>query len=682
MLMSTTQLGRTRVDPYAWLRDPDYQKVLSDPSKLRPAIRAVLDAENAYCDAVLKPTGKLQAQLIAEMRRRIDPRSEEAAVPDGPWLYYSRFAEGSDQPIYLRRPRAGGPEQVLLDAQAMKAGKTFFAVDHVAHSADHRLFAWTVDEAGSERYRLEVRDLATGALLPEPPGDVQGSFVISPDSQWLFWPRRDARGRPSAILRRRITGGRPDEEVVYEEPDQKLEVTVSVTRDRAFIVITSANQQTSEVRVIPASDPSASPRLMQPRIDGTLYHVDRWNGRFVVLTNADGAVDYKLCWADDRDLSKAGWHELVPHRRGRYIAAVAPFRDHLVRLERADALDQIVILPRQSGGEHQLKFDEEAYALSLEPGFEYDTATLRYAYQSPVTPPQKWDYDMAARKKSLARAEKVPGYDPNRYVVRRLWAKAADGEQVPITAVMRKSTPTDGSAPLHLFGYGAYGYAIEPNFSNANICLLDRGWICATAHIRGGSEKGWAWFLDGRKFKKKNTFTDYIASAEHLCGIGWARKGRILAYGRSAGGMLMGAVLNMRPDLWAGVLAGVPFVDVINTMSDVTLPLTPPEWPEWGDPLTDPAAYDYMMSYSPYDNVRPLSYPPVLATCGLTDPRVTYWEPAKWVARLRHENRGPNPIMLHTNMGAGHKGEAGRYDALKEAALNHAFAIWAMDRKG
>jgi oligopeptidase B len=477
-----------------------------------------------------------------------------------------------------------------------------------------------------------------------------------------------------------VAGGRADEQVVYQEPDEKLEVTVAVSRDGAFIIITSENQQTTEVRIVPASDPAAPPRLMQPRIDGMLYRVDRWDGRFLILTNADGAVDYKLCQAGDGDLSKAGWSELVPHRPGRYIADVAPFRDHLARLERADALDAIVLTPRGGGPEQTLRFEEEAYALALEPGFEFDTPVLRYAYQSPVTPPQRWDHDMASGKRTLARADKVPGYDPGLYVVRRLWAKARDGAEVPITAVMRRSTPTDGSAPLHLFGYGAYGYAIEPNFSNPNVCLLDRGWICATAHIRGGSEKGWGWFLDGRRFRKKNTFNDYIDCAEHLCAIGWARKGRILAYGRSAGGMLMGAVLNMRPDLWAGLLAGVPFVDVINTMSDVTLPLTPPEWPEWGDPLTDPAAYDYMMSYSPYDNVRPRAWPPVLATCGLTDPRVTYWEPAKWVARLRANNTGSNPIMLHANMGAGHKGEAGRYDALRDAALNHAFAIWAMAR--
>jgi oligopeptidase B len=677
----TVQLGRTRIDDYAWMRDPNYQEVFKDPAKLRNDIRAHIEAENAYSSEVLASTSGLQAQLTAEMRARIQPDDETPPMADGPWVYVSRFLPGADHPVYLRRPRGGGAEEVLLDAGALAKGKAFFHIEHATHSPDHRLFAYTVDEKGSEFYRLVIIDLATGKAL-DGPVDAGGEFVFSPDSKWLFWLRLDPRGRTAAVMRRPVRGTSADDKVVHEEADEALDVSVRVSSDRQFILLASQNRQKDETWVISASNCTAPARVMQPRIDGLLYRVDRWDGRFVILTNADGAIDYKIVSVEGLDLSKARWRDLVPHRPGRFIVEMTPTRDHLARLERFDALDRIVIRSRASGEEKVLGFEEEAFALSLEPGYEYDADVLRYTYQSPVTPPQWWDQDMAGGGRTLVKRAGVPGYDPSLYVAKRLTAKASDGALIPITAVMKRGTPTNGTAPLLLFGYGAYGLAIEPVFSSPNVCLLDRGWICATAHIRGGSERGRQWFLDGRVFNKKNTFTDYIACAEHLCAIGYGKPKRILAYGRSAGGMLMGAVLNLRPDLWAGVLAGVPFVDVINTMSDTTLPLTPPEWAEWGNPLTDPKAYDYMAGYSPYDNVRPHAFPPVLATCGLTDPRVTYWEPAKWVARLRAANRGPNPILLHTNMGAGHKGAAGRYDALKDAALNHAFALWAMARSG
>lgn len=678
---TTIQLGRKRVDDYAWLRDPNYQAVLKDPAKLRADIRAHLEAENAYSDAVLSSTRSLQTTLIAEMRGRIQPDAQTAPEADGPWLYFSRYATDAEQPTYLRCPRTGGLEQVLLDVNALAQGKSFFHIEQAGHSPNHAYFAYSVDEAGSEYYRIGIRELASGRTLAEAPSNAEGHFAFSPDSKWLFWPARDERGRPHAVVRRPVHGGATDERIVYREPDEGLSVSVDVSSDRRFILITAKNQDTSETFFIPAADPTAAPRLMEPRRKGVLYRVDRWDNRFVILTNDDGAIDYRIMWADESGPSRAGWRDLVPHRPGHYIAGMVSSKGYLTRLERVDALDRIVVRARGNEKETILGFDEEAYALALERSLEFSSPLLRYVYQSPVTPPQWWDYDMATGRRTLVKQEEVPGYDPAQYVVKRIAAKADDGQQVPITAFMKRSTPLDGSAPLFLFGYGSYGLAIEPTFSSPNVCLVDRGWICATTHLRGGSEKGWGWFLDGRRFTKKNTFTDYIACAEHLCRIGYARPGRMLAYGRSAGGMLMGAVLNMRPDLWAGVLAGVPFVDVINTMSDATLPLTPPEWLEWGNPLTDAQAYDYMMSYSPYDNVRATAFPPVLATCGLTDPRVTYWEPAKWVAKLRANNAGRNPILLHINMTAGHRGAAGRYDALNDVALNHAFALWAMARR-
>ena len=380
--------------------------------------------------------------------------------------------------------------------------------------------------------------------------------------------------------------------------------------------------------------------------------------------------------------SRETWREFVGHQSGRLIAEVGSFKGHLVRLERENAIDRIVVR-NAAGEEHAIAFDEPAYALSLDGGYEYDTTTTRFVYQSPTTPRQWFDYDMASRRRVLRKTQEVPsGHDPARYETRRLYATAPDGAQVPITVLMLKGTPLDGSAPLLVYGYGAYGIPQEASFSIRNLSLVDRGWIWATAHIRGGSDKGWGWFLDGRGFKKKNTFTDFIACAEHLVAQGYGTAGRVAAYGGSAGGMLMGAIANLRPDLWGAIIAAVPFVDVLNTMSDTSLPLTPPEWPEWGNPLKDEAAYDYIASYSPYDNVAAKPYPPILATGGLSDPRVTWWEPEKWIARLREHSTSDHPMLLKINMEAGHGGASGRFDFLKEIALDYAFAVWAIEGEG
>jgi oligopeptidase B len=408
--------------------------------------------------------------------------------------------------------------------------------------------------------------------------------------------------------------------------------------------------------------------------------VEHWDGRLVILTNADGAIDFKLVNAPLNAPGRSNWQDWIPHRPGHYVMGAAAFADYFVRVERVNANHQIIITDRSTLKERPVPIDEEAYALSIDTGYEYDTAILRYVYQSPTTPRSWFDYDMASGAKVLRKTQEVPsGHNPADYVAKRLYAKAPDGESIPITILMREGVKLDGSAPLLLYGYGSYGLSMDPGFSIRNLSLVDRGWIWATAHVRGGSEKGWGWFLDGRGPKKTHTFTDFIAAAEHLTAEGYGAPGRIVAFGGSAGGMLMGAVANLRPDLWAGVIGAVPFVDVLNTMSDTTLPLTPPEWPEWGNPLIDPAAYDYILSYSPYDNVAPLPYPAILATGGLSDPRVTYWEPAKWAAKLRTHTTSNRPILLKINMEAGHQGSAGRFESLKEVALDYAFAIQAID---
>jgi oligopeptidase B len=456
---------------------------------------------------------------------------------------------------------------------------------------------------------------------------------------------------------------------------------VSATASNAFIVIGIGNQETTEARLIPAATPTAEPVVFAARDPGVLYDVEHWDGQFVLRTNAGGAVDFKLCTTPLDKTGAEHWKDWIAHKPGRFIVGIGAYQDHLVRLERVNANNSIVITARADRSEHPIAVDEPAYVLGLEGGYEFDTPTLRYSYTSPTTPKSWFDYDMGRRTRELRKTQEVPsGHDPAKYVAQRLYAKAADGAEVPITVLMLKGTKLDGSAPLLVYGYGSYGIPQEPGFSIRNLSLVDRGWIWAITHIRGGSDKGWGWFQDGRKFTKKNTFTDFVACTEHLQKAGYGRPEKTVAYGGSAGGLLMGAVVNMRPDLYSGIIAAVPFVDVINTMSDTSLPLTPPEWPEWGDPIKDPKAYDYMMSYSPYDNVGRKAYPALLATGGLSDGRVTYWEPEKWTARLRESTTSGKPILLKINMDAGHGGASGRFDFLKEIALDYAFAVWAVEK--
>ncbi len=678
--LTITQLGRTRGDDYAWMKDDNWQKVLRDPGLIKADVKAHLTEENAYTRAMLASTDPLQAAIFAEMKGRIKQDDSSVPAADGAWEYYSRYETGTQHPKHCRKPRTGAGESVLLDADALAHGKAYFLVGAADHSPDHKLYAYAADEQGSEAYSIYVKDLETDQLLPGPVQSSTGDFCWSPDSAWLFWTHRDENGRSDKIYRRPARGGATDDVLVYDEPDEGFFLSVSVTQSRAFIVIGAGNHETSEASIIPAADPTARPLVVAPRQDGVQYGLEHWGDRFVIRTNADGAIDFKIMEAPENDPSRGNWRDWAVHTPGRFVVAMTVRRDYLIQLVRENAANRLLITGRD-GREHEVAFDEEAFALSLSGGYEFDPPVIRFVYESPTTPKQWFDYDMTSRTQTLRKTQEIPsGHDPARYVTRRLFATAADGAQVPITVLMKAGTPLNSSAPLMLYGYGSYGMPMEPTFSIRTLSLVDRGWIWATAHVRGGSEKGWGWFLDGRKFKKTNTFTDFIACAEHLHAGGYGAPARTVAYGGSAGGMLMGAIANMRTDLWAGIIGAVPFVDVLNTMSDVTLPLTPPEWPEWGNPLEDPAAYDYIAAYSPYDNIAARPYPAVLATGGLSDPRVTYWEPEKWIARLRENTTGEAPILLKINMDAGHGGASGRFDFLKEIALDYAFAIWSVDR--
>ena len=685
--LTTTRHGITLTDDYAWLRAPNWQAVMRNPGELDPAIRAYLEAENAHAEAVLAGTRGLQETLFAEMRGRIKEDDSSVPASDGPYAYFSRYREGGQHPVICRRPRDGGAEQVLLDGDALAAGKPFFDLDASVQSPDHRLLAWSCDELGSELYVGRVRDLATGADLADEVPDISGSPVWTADSSAFYYVRLDAQQRPTRVFRHRVGTSAADDALIYELQDPAYFVGVGELQSRDFAEISVRNSESAEGRLLDLRVADARPALIAARDPAVLYDVQHhpsFAGEPVlfILTNADGAEDFKLMVAPLATPERARWRELVPHRPGVYILWFTVFADWLVRLEREDGLPRIVVRRLATGEEHAIAFAEEAYSLDMSPGYEFATDTLRFVYSSMTTPNETWDYDLAQRTRVLRKRQEVPsGHDPANYVTRRLMAPSADGETVPISLLHRRDVKPDGTAPALVYGYGAYGAAIPAAFSTNRLSLVDRGFVYAIAHVRGGTEKGRRWYRTGKLADKRNTFSDFIAATEHLAAQGYCAPGRAVAHGGSAGGILIGAVANARPELYAGMIAEVPFVDVLNTMLDDTLPLTPPEWLEWGNPIVDERAFRTILAYSPYENVRTQDYPALLVLAGLTDPRVTYWEPAKWVARLRAIKTGRKLIAFRTNLEAGHGGPPGRFDRLKEIALLYAFAIAAAGPK-
>lgn len=674
--VTLTTHGITRQDDYAWLRADNWQEVMRDPSVLADDIRAYLGAENGYLEAQMAPTKALQDTLFAEMKGRIKEDDSSVPMPDGPYEYGLRYVTGGQHPILTRTPRGGGDEQILIDGDKEAAGKAYFKLAGATHSDDHSRLAWAYDDKGSEFYTLKLRDMATGADMATVIEDTAGGGEFSACGRYLFYIRVDANHRPSKLFRHEIGTDPAGDVLVYEEADAGFFMGVGKTQSGSHIVIDIHDHETSEVHVIPADAPTSAPRLIAARETAIEYSVDESGGQFFILTNADDAEDFKIVTAPVSDPGRANWSDLVPHKGGRLILSVTAYKDFIVRLEREDGLPRIVVRRLVDAVEHAIAFDEEAYSLGLSDGYEFDTSLIRFTYSSMTTPSRTYDYDVETRQRTLRKEQAVPsGHNPADYVTRRLQARAADGELVPVSVLYRKDTPLDGSAPCLLYGYGSYGISIPASFNTNCLSLVDRGFVYAIAHIRGGKEKGYAWYSKGRREFKRNTFTDFLAAADHLVGEGFTAHERIVAQGGSAGGMLMGAVANMGGEKFGGIIAEVPFVDVLNTMLDDTLPLTPPEWPEWGNPIASREAYDYIAGYSPYDNVTAKAYPAILAVGGLTDPRVTYWEPAKWVARLRALKTDDSLLMLKTNMEAGHGGASGRFDRLKEVALVQAFAL-------
>jgi oligopeptidase B len=667
--------GIARTDDYAWLRASNWQTVMRDPTALAPEVRAQLEAENAYISDVMADTEALQQRLFAEMKGRIKEDDSSVPAPDGTFSYYSRFVTGGQHPLFCRVPRNGAEERVLVDGNALAKGHAYFRIANVAHSPDHKLIAYAVDTKGSEFYTVQIIEAETGAIVDDRIVDNNGSFEWASDGRTLLYVWLDDEHRPRKALRHAI-GSTGQDALIYEQPDPGYFLGLNATQDRKLLLLSVHDHETAEVSLIDAENPSAAPRLVSRREPEHDYSVEHHGDRLIILTNSDGAEDYRIVEAPVDNPRREHWREIEPHRPGRLILEIVAFKDYLVRLEREDGLPRIVIRRFADGAEHEIAFAEEAYALGISPGYEYDTRTLRFTYSSMTTPAQVFDYDMETRERTLRKTQEIPsGHDPANYVTRRVMAPAKDGETVPVSLFYRKGTPLDGSAPLLLYGYGAYGMSIPASFSTNALSLVDRGFVYAIAHVRGGKDKGYRWYKDGKREKKVNTFTDFIAAGDYLAREKFTSRGRIVAHGGSAGGMLMGAVANMAPDLFLGVIAEVPFVDVLTTMLDASLPLTPPEWPEWGNPIESAEAYRTIAAYSPYDNVRAQLYPHILALAGLTDPRVTYWEPAKWVARLRELKTDNHLLLLRTNMDAGHAGASGRFERLKEVALAYAFAL-------
>ena len=649
-------------DPWAWLRDRE------DPDTIR-----YLEAENAYSAAWFDDRAGLVEELFQEIKSHVQETDESVPVRHGPWWYVTRTVEGQSYPVFCRGRSIDGTDDVILDCNAEADGHEYFDVHAVDPSPDHSLLAWSSDVDGSERYTLRVRDLAAGAdTADELTGTSSwGGVAWSSDGEWLFYARPDDQMRPHQIWRHRLGAPVDDDVLLAEEPDERFSLYVSATRSERWIVITAASRTTTEVRLLAGDDPTGEPRVVRPRVTDVEYTVDDWGDRFVVLTNLE-APDFRVMTAPRDD--PADWTELLPHVAGRRFTSAEPFAGHLVLHEWSDAQPKVRVLFRD-GPQDLRAFGDEPHDLELGANPEWDTTALRLTYQSLTTPASVYDVDVMSGERTLRKQTPTPGVALDQYTSARTWATAPDGTHVPVDVVRHVGTPVDGTAPAVVYGYGSYEVSMPPWFSVARLSLLDRGVIWALVHPRGGGELGRNWYLDGKLLHKRNTFTDTIAATEHIVAAGFADGGRVAIRGGSAGGLLVGACLAMRSDLYASAIAEVPFVDVVTTMSDPTLPLTAGEWEEWGDPRVEPFA-SYMLSYSPYDNTMPTDHPAIYVTAGLNDPRVSYHEPAKWVARLRSVGAGRDRVLLmRTEMGAGHGGPSGRYDAWRDEARVLAFLL-------
>jgi oligopeptidase B len=664
--------GVTIEDPWHWIRDPKYPEV-EDPDVL-----AYLHAENDYFNSWEARHKGLIDELFEEMKGRIKEDDSSVPIKDGDFLYWWAFRPGTQYRTWYRRRVSGGGEQIIFDEPVEAEGKDYFRLGALEVSPDARLIAVLVDDNGSERFHLRIRDLATGKDIETVTEVGIGQPVWTSDSGGIVFTEVNEHWRSYRARYHRLGSPAADDITIYEETEELgFSVGIGKSQDKSLIFVSTGDNATSEVRFVSAGDPAQPLTLISARKPRREYHVDAAHGKLWIHTN-DDHVNFRIAEADPANPEE--WRTVIAGSARVYLTGVTSYRDHLAISSRVDGLDQL-LLRTYSGEEARIPFKEASYSAFFHGNPEYAPDSYRLGYSSMVTPMTTYDYHPASGELEVRKVQEIPsGYDASQYATERLMIGARDGVKVPVSIVYRKGFEKDGGGRLFLYGYGAYGMAVPPVFNSNRISLLDRGWACAVAHIRGGDDLGYQWFLDGKLEKRTNTFNDFVDVAKGLIAAGFTKAGSIAINGRSAGGELVGAVVNTDPELWGAVVGDVPFVDVVNTMLDDTLPLTPGEWPEWGNPIADKSVFDYMRTYSPYDNVKAQDYPPMLITGGLTDPRVTYWEPAKWAAKLRATKTDDNLLLLKINMGAGHGGKSGRWEGLAEVAETYAFMITEIDR--
>ena len=659
--------GDVRIDEYYWMREREDEAVL-----------AHLKAENDYYKALTAHTDEFQDFLFQEMKSRIKEDDESVPYKYNGYWYITRYEIGSEYPIYSRKKESlDAPEEILFDANTMAAGFDYFDLKGISISPDNRLAAFGTDTISRRQYRIQIKNLETSEIFEEVLEDTTGSSVWAADSKTLFYTKKDPETLRSVAIYRHVLGTPVSEDVlVFEETDETFNTYVFKTKSKKYIIIGSSSTLTTEFRILEADNPFGTFRVFSPRERGLEYSLTHYGNSFYILTNKDGATNFKLMRTSEGNTESKYWEEFIAHRQSVLLEDVEIFRDFLVVEERENGLTRIQIRPWDGSESYYLPFDSETYVAYGHVNPSYDTDWFRYVYNAMNTPYSVLEFNMHTRETRILKQQEVLGgkFDPENYITKRLWATAQDGTQVPISMIFHRETAIDGSAPLLQYGYGAYGNTIDPYFSTIRLSLLDRGFIYAIAHVRGGEYLGRNWYDSGKLLEKKNTFTDFIDCSRFLIQLGYTQSDRLYAYGGSAGGLLIGAVINMAPQLYHGVLAAVPFVDVVTTMLDESIPLTTGEYDEWGDPR-DPTYYHCMKSYSPYDNVQEQEYPHILVTTGYHDSQVQYWEPAKWVARIRSKKTDNRKLVMYTNLEAGHGGASGRFESLKETAMEYAFLL-------
>jgi oligopeptidase B len=668
-------------DNYAWIKQKNWQEVLKNPKKLNDEVANYLTEENAFVKEQLKENKQLQTEIFQELKGRIKDKDSSVPLKDGAYYYFSEYEEGSEYPSF-KRTGSTNVVETIFNAQKKSEGEKFFNLASVCHSHDHRFIAYNIDKNGSENYFLSVENLENKKILTKEIPKTTGEIIWDTDNKSIYYIGLDDNHRPNKIFKHLIGHNYQNDELIFEEKDPAFFCSVSISQSKHYLLVRTGDHQTSEYYIKNLQQKDSTLQLFTPRIEKEEYEIDHSEGYFYILTNTDNCKNFKIMRCLETSYSRNSWSDFVAYENDNLILDFIILKNWIVYLQRHEGLNQIIIHNVNTEQSHNIKFEEEAYDLSLFGQYEFDTDWIRFSFSSPITPKSIFDYNCSTKEKSLKKIQEIPsGFNSDLYSCKRFLCPGHDGAQIPLTIFHKKDLVLDGTNPLLLYGYGSYGITIPDSFSTNRFSLLDRGFIYAIAHVRGGREKGQEWYDDGKLLKKKNTFLDFISCAEFLCEKKYTAPKKIIAQGGSAGGLLMGYIANERPDLFLGIIAQVPFVDICNTMLDEDLPLTVTEIPEWGDLKNNKEAFNYIRSYSPYDNVKKQDYPHMLITGGVTDPRVTYWEMTKWAAKIRDYKTDNNLLLLKMNMDAGHSGASGRYDYLKEVALDYIFCLTIADYK-